>query len=226
MKSIPSLQPNIENAINFYAPEARPVIIKAVAQAIEEGQSYDLELPFITAKGKSLWIRTLGQPEFRDGKCVRLLGAFQDITERKHAEEALREVQSRLEAIFAAIPSVVLEYDTNGKAVRANEAALKILGVNSLDFTRDQAVARSQFRNFDGSAIRMENLPTSRALWGEMVAGDLYRIRTADGVERFISTYTAPFYKEDGNVNGVVAVWHDVTELKQAEEALRFGVMN
>jgi PAS domain S-box len=146
----------------------------------------------------------------------------EEIVERKRVEEALREAQSRLEAIFAAIPSVVLEYDTNGKAVRANEAALKILGLNYLDFTRDQAVARLQFRNFDGSAIRMENLPTSRALRCEMVAGDLYCIRTADEFERVISAYAAPFYKEDGSVNGVVAVWHDVTELKQAEEALRF----
>ena len=219
----PSLEPNVEDAINFYAPDARSVITKAVAQAIEKGQSYDLELPFITAKGKSLWVRTLGQPEFCDGKCVRLLGAFQDITERKHAEEALHEAQSRLEAIFAAIPSVVLEYDIHGRAIRANEAALKILAVDSQNFTRDQAVTKLQFRNFDGSTIRIENLPTSRALRGEIIPGDLYSIRTADEVERVISAYAAPFYKEDGNVNGVVAVWHDVTELKQAEAALRLA---
>jgi len=92
-----------------------------------------------------------------------------------------------------------------------------------LNFTRDQAVEKLQFRNFDASTIRVENLPISRALQGEMIAGDLYQIRTDDGVERVISAYAAPFYKEDGSVNGVVAVWHDITELKQAEDALRLA---
>ncbi|HMB25598.1 MAG TPA: PAS domain S-box protein, partial [Anaerolineales bacterium] len=93
----PSLQPSIENAINFYASEARQLIDEAVSLAIQEGKSYDLELPFITATGRHLWIRTMGQAEFQDGKCVRLFGAFQDITERKQAEEALQKAHDELE---------------------------------------------------------------------------------------------------------------------------------
>jgi PAS domain S-box-containing protein len=87
----------LENAIDFYTPEARPIIRAAVAKAIDEGEPYDLELPIVTAKGRPIWIRTTGQPELHEGKCTRLFGSFQDITERKLAEEALRRAHDELE---------------------------------------------------------------------------------------------------------------------------------
>lgn len=93
----PSLKPDLENAINFYAPQARPIISEAIRQATEEGTGFDLELPFITAKNKPIWVHTIGQAEFHKGKCIRLFGAFQDITERKQAEEELCHINSELE---------------------------------------------------------------------------------------------------------------------------------
>jgi len=134
-------------------------------------------------------------------------------------DEALRESQSRLETVFAAIPDVVLEYDVRGRPVRANEAARKAIGLSSREFTRGQVVAKLQLRNLDGSAVRTEDLPTSRALRGETVAGALYSIKTVEGTERVVSTYAAPLY-EEGRINGVVALWHDITERKQAEQRL------
>ena len=88
----PSLKPELENAINFYAPEARPIITEAVRRATEEGIAFNLELPFITAKGNHIWIHTIGQVEFRDGKGVRLFGTFQDITDHKQAETEMRSL--------------------------------------------------------------------------------------------------------------------------------------
>jgi signal transduction histidine kinase len=52
------------------------------------------------------------------------------------------------------------------------------------------------------------------------VAGELYAITTQDRGERVIAAYAAPLHK-DQEINGVVALWHDVTELKRAEEAMR-----
>ena len=142
------------------------------------------------------------------------------LAERRRAEAALRENTSRLETLFAAIPYVVLEYDADLRPVRANAAALKAVGVTSLDFTRDRAAATLKFANLDGSAVKTEDLPTSRALRGETVADVLYAITTVDGDVRVVSTYATPLYK-GGRVDGVVALWHDITELKRADEALR-----
>ena len=75
--------PSLENALDFYAPEAQPVIRAAIENAAASGTPYDLELPFVTAKGNPRWVRAQGLAVVEDGKPVRLLGAFQDITERK-----------------------------------------------------------------------------------------------------------------------------------------------
>lgn len=79
----PGFMPGIESAIDFYAVEARPAIRAAVAAAIETGSAWDLELSLVTARGNSKWVRAQGVPVMEDGKAVRLIGAFQDITERK-----------------------------------------------------------------------------------------------------------------------------------------------
>jgi len=52
----PNFQPSVADAIQFYAPEARPVIAAAVQAAIDAGTPFDLELPFVTAKGTRIWL--------------------------------------------------------------------------------------------------------------------------------------------------------------------------
>lgn len=81
--------PKLDEAINFFAPEARPVIANAVQNAIENGIPYDLTLRFITAKGNEIWVRSIGKPEQYEGKTVKLYGVFQDID--KEVEQQLQQ---------------------------------------------------------------------------------------------------------------------------------------
>jgi len=95
--------PNMERGINFYKEgESRDKITEAVTATIEQGQPFDVELQIVTAKGNERWIRAMGQPEFRAGQCIRLYGTFQNIDERKRAEEALRESEERFKALHNA----------------------------------------------------------------------------------------------------------------------------
>ncbi|WP_129675240.1 hybrid sensor histidine kinase/response regulator [Candidatus Chloroploca sp. Khr17] len=81
--------PPLDEAINFYAPEARPVLQAAINEGLEHGTPWDLELPFITAQGRRIWVRAQGQPVIREGVVVQLSGTVQEITVRKEAELAL-----------------------------------------------------------------------------------------------------------------------------------------
>jgi signal transduction histidine kinase len=80
-------RPSVEKALDFYDPEEREVLIQAIEEAKRTGKPYHLELRFTTSTGRRLWVRTIGQARFEHGRAVKLLGAFQDITERKNAEQ-------------------------------------------------------------------------------------------------------------------------------------------
>ncbi len=87
--------PVLGEAINFYAPEARPIIHTVIARATEGGEGWDLELPFIRGDGRRIWVRTVGTVEFVDGKAARAMGAFQDVTERVAQRLAVQDANER-----------------------------------------------------------------------------------------------------------------------------------
>ncbi|MDM8527013.1 PAS domain S-box protein [Anaerolineales bacterium HSG24] len=95
----PTSPPPIKQVLEFYASEARDTIQQAVQEAIEHGTSFDLELPFITAEGRHIWVRAMGQAQYKGETTVRLYGTIQDITERKQAEEKLRQRENYLSAL-------------------------------------------------------------------------------------------------------------------------------
>ncbi len=84
-------KPRLDKAIEFYAPEARPEVEAAINFAIETGETWNFELPFITAKGRRIWVRAFGRAVYDEtGRAIRIRGGFQEISERKRQEEALR----------------------------------------------------------------------------------------------------------------------------------------
>ena len=89
--------PTLDSAIQFYAKESVPIIRKAVDDAINLGKEFDLELDIISAKGKRITIHTSSKVIRKNGKTVRMLGAFQDIGERKKAEQTLKNALNKAE---------------------------------------------------------------------------------------------------------------------------------
>jgi PAS domain S-box-containing protein len=76
---------DVSDALKYYAPEAQAKISQAVDICMATGKSFDLELPFITAKNRRIWVRSVGYAEFIDGQPKKLKGAFQDITYMRQA---------------------------------------------------------------------------------------------------------------------------------------------
>jgi len=89
-------QPPLDEAINFFHPDDRQRLTDAIEQALEHCDSFDMEMRFTTAKGKQLWTHAICKPLVKNGKTVKLCGTFQDITERKQAEEVAQKAQEEL----------------------------------------------------------------------------------------------------------------------------------
>lgn len=92
------LMPDLNEAINFFAPQARTVVTAAIDNAINNSIPYDLKLPFITAKGNHIWVRTIGKPEIKKGKTVRLYGVFQDINKEVEQQQQQASLIDQLTA--------------------------------------------------------------------------------------------------------------------------------
>ena len=135
----PSYQPTIEKAYSFYAPEARPMIQYAVEHAIENGKPWDLKLPMITAKGRHIWVRAQGELEYSENKPVRLVGAFQDITEEKQLEAEFLLLQcdeyssrAQLESVIRAATEIsIISTDPNGLITLFSPGAERLLGYSA-----------------------------------------------------------------------------------------------
>lgn len=161
----------------------------------------------VTASGAREWV----------GACI-------DVTERMQAqaerEQVIAEAQRRarrLEAIIAAVPDRISIFDAQGTLVQLNPAAQRVAGPARGGETIDQIPTAYTLRTLDGAPIQVEDLPLTRALRGEYVHGVEMRHVLADGREALLMSSAAPIVDPEGNVEGVVALAHDVTGLRHAE---------
>ena len=94
----PGYSPSVDEGMAFYAPEWRKKISKVFSACVRDGIPYDEEMEIITADGERRWVRTVGEA-VRDnfGEIIRVQGAFQDITERKLAEEERKKAYAQIE---------------------------------------------------------------------------------------------------------------------------------
>jgi PAS domain S-box-containing protein len=94
--------PEVERALDFYPPDARRQVSEALRQSLADGTPFDFVVPFVTAKGNARWVRTMCAPQVIDGRCVRLIGAFQDVTAAHDAAEELQRAKEIAEAANVA----------------------------------------------------------------------------------------------------------------------------
>jgi PAS domain S-box-containing protein len=93
----PGYQPTLTEGIGLFPPEHKADVIRHVETCARDGTPYDFEMPKFTATGRKIWVRSIGEAvRDAEGRIIRLQGAFQDISDRKRAEEALRRAQEEL----------------------------------------------------------------------------------------------------------------------------------
>lgn len=120
----PGFVPTLENAINFYAPGSKELIMQAVQKATEKAEPFDMELEIITAKGNRLWVHAIGKPFLKFGKVIKISGTFQDIHGKKTDELMLQRKNFEIEASNEEYASLNEELkQTNEQLNRAREKA-------------------------------------------------------------------------------------------------------
>jgi diguanylate cyclase (GGDEF)-like protein/PAS domain S-box-containing protein len=121
--------------IGLYAPESQSVVREAVRVAVTTGGTFDLELDLVKANGGRFSIRTQGEAEMLHGRCVRLFGTAQDITERKAEQQRIAHLAHY--DTLTGLPNRVLFGDRAQVAIaraRRNRIPLALLYIDLDNF--------------------------------------------------------------------------------------------
>ena len=173
--------------------------------------------------GHWVWILDRGKVLARDagGAPQRMVGTHMDISRRMGRREALRRSEQSLAITLQSIGDGVLATDRAGSITRMNAAAERLTGWTAAEATGRPLV--EVFRICDADSRVPEQDPVTRALEdGEMVApGENTLLLARDGREIRIAESAAPIRAVDGEVQGVVLVFSDVTAHHSAQRALR-----
>jgi len=89
--------PALEHAMDFFPPGHRETLRQALIGSLNDGLPFELEIAFVTALGNHRWVRSLCSPQMVDGRCIRLIGALQDVTVKRVAANALKMAKEAAE---------------------------------------------------------------------------------------------------------------------------------
>jgi PAS domain S-box-containing protein len=151
------------------------------------------------------------------GETIGFRGVSRDITERQRAEEALRQSEERYRAILEEMEDSYFEVDLGGHFTFVNSAVCRNLG-----YSREELIGLS-YKSF---TVEQEIEPVYRVFnevyrTGMPNKGFAWRIMHRDGSPWFVDASVSPLRNNAGEIVGFRGVARDVTERRQAEEALR-----
>lgn len=205
------------NPLDYYkAGESRDRITEAIILAINEGTAWDLELQIVNARGEDVWVQVKGYSEWEDGSCSRLFGTFQDINDKKLAEEALITEKARLSAFVKHAPAAVAMLDTQMDYIAVSNRWLEDYQLGNRDI-----IGLSHYKIFP--RLNQEDKDRhQRCLKGAVERAEEYLERNNGEAElQYITWEMRPWYNFDGTVGGIMMFTQDITGVVFQREELK-----
>lgn len=190
---------------------------RTMERALTILEPFECEYRIIRPSGEMRWVFAYGQPiADADGNLVALQGACQDITDRKQAEEELRESEERARrTLVEQMLAGVVECDAAGKFKMVNQRFCEITGY-----------AEAEMLEMGSSDIlHPDDLPRIMELKRRLMeTGESFvteqRYQRKDGSEVWVNTHVSPTRDARGAIEKAVAVVLDITDRKRAEREL------
>ncbi len=204
--------PSYENFLNAIHPDDRDRVNRAYTQSLENRQPYDVVHRLLMADGRIKWVREHCTSEFDvSGKPLRSVGAVQDITEQKLAEDTLRIAAATFETHEA-----ILITDANGNIIRVNRAFQDITGYPPEEVLGKNPRILSSGRQDKAFYAAMWQQLLATGMW----TGEIWDRRKSGQIYPKWLTITA-IKNEQGQTTEYVAIFSDITARKEAEEEIR-----
>ncbi|HEX5848000.1 MAG TPA: PAS domain S-box protein [Rubrobacter sp.] len=171
---------------------------------------------FTRKDGSTFPVEYVSNPIWEGGEVVGAVVTFRDITERKAAEEALRESEARFRLLAEKMSDLVCLHEPDGRYVYISPSCRRLLGYDPEELLGTDPYLL--FHPDDLSRIRAE--AHDKALEGQAAVSVIYRIRKKSGEYTWLETVTEPIRNEDGEIVRLQTSSRDVSERKRVERVL------
>ncbi|MCL4704709.1 PAS domain S-box protein [bacterium] len=151
------------------------------------------------------------------GKIERVIGAVSDISRQKEAEEAVRKAVGKFRSLVETMHELVVTIDGQGKISFANRSFYRVMNYS------DRAVLGKNIHDY----VHPEQVDAVKGVFQNVMRGEHslrnyeLRFRKANGEYLLLIMNADPLYEESGAINGILTVAFDITERRQAIEAIQ-----
>ncbi|MEI7638407.1 MAG: PAS domain S-box protein [Syntrophus sp. (in: bacteria)] len=188
-----------------------------IDQALQQQAILNSDYRVLLPDGQISWINAVGQGEYDEqGNPIRMTGICMDITERKQAEEKLRESETRFRTLSRVAPVGVYMTDEKGRCRYVNERWMEMAGITFEEALGDGWIKGIHPQDRDLIASSWHKMLESKGNWGLE-----YRFQTRDGIVTWVKGLATDFFDSTGQVMGYIGANMDITDRKEAEDALR-----
>jgi diguanylate cyclase (GGDEF)-like protein/PAS domain S-box-containing protein len=200
--------------LNAVHPDDRHLVMKAMSAALDDKEPYRIEHRIVRADGTERMVEQEGEVVFGTrGVAERMMGAVQDVTERKQAEAERRMLSTAIEQSI----NVVYITDAEGDIEYVNPMFERLTG-----YTSKEAIGQTLRLLVSGEVAGH----TWQGLWDTVRAGRTWRgtlrNRRKDGNPFWTSGIFTPIMDADGGVESVISIQEDITERLMAEERVKY----
>ena len=208
----------------FYKQESYERLSRAVEISVQNGTPYKVEVRAIRSDGEIRTCIARGRAEKNyEGKIFRLLGTFNDITERIKTEQALKESERLLRNIIDSSTDYIFVKDKNLKTILCNQKFAQavnkkpsdLIGKSDIENGWDAELVKG---NPDKGIIGYHEYDTE-ALNGKIVK--ITDVAIISGKILFLDTVKIPLKDENNKIFGLLGISRDITAQKKAEQALK-----
>jgi PAS domain S-box-containing protein len=208
--------PSPEEEASYYSPEQAKMLRDYSAKVVQNNESFSYELSFdLPRRGKVHYFANMYPETDEEGKVIRLHGIVQDITERKNAEQKIRENEEKFSRIFRSAPYAILMTQTSdGKIVDVNDGFVRMSGYSYAEALGKTTLELNLWIEEKRRSEVVNELLQKKSIHNKELQ---FRIKSNEIITTLFSAEIITINEQDFFLSSI----SNITELKQTEHKLR-----